>query len=39
MDDYKDVCFSTNLFEFLFGKIRYVISIFDSSAAADLMKY
>lgn len=25
--------------EFLFGKIRYVISIFDSSAAAELMKY
>lgn len=39
MDVYKDVCFSINLFEFLFGKIRYVISIFDSSAAAELMKY
>lgn len=39
MDDYKDVCFTINLFEFLFGKIRYVISIFDSSAAAELMKY
>lgn len=39
MDDYKDVCFSINLFEFFFGKIRYVISIFDSSAAAELMKY
>lgn len=39
MHDYKDVCFSINVFQFLFSKIRYVISIFDSSAAAELMKY
>lgn len=39
MDDYKDVCFSINLFEFFFGKIRYVIFIFDSFVVVELMKY